>query len=264
MKLLTLNCHSWQEENQLDKIKYLAEIISHKDYDVIALQEVSQSINSAFVEMDIKEDNFALLLKMELDKITENNYEFYWDFSHIGYDVYEEGLAIMSKHKFINNESFFITKGEDRTYWKTRKIVKSSIEIKDEIFDFYSCHLGWWIDDEEPFKYQADKLLDTISNSAAAIFMGDFNNNAFVRNEGYDYLLSKGLIDLYLETDSTDECSATAKGKIDGWEENREKLRLDLILSNKPLKVKSANVIFNGKNKNIISDHYGVELEIDL
>lgn len=264
MKLLTLNCHSWQEENQLDKIKYLAEIISHKDYDVIALQEVSQSINSASVEMDIKEDNFALLLKMELDKITENNYEFYWDFSHIGYDVYEEGLAIMSKHKFINNESFFITKGEDRTYWKTRKIVKSSIEIKDEIFDFYSCHLGWWIDDEEPFKYQADKLLDTISNSAAAIFMGDFNNNAFVRNEGYDYLLSKGLIDLYLETDSTDECSATAKGKIDGWEENREKLRLDLILSNKPLKVKSANVIFNGKNKNIISDHYGVELEIDL
>ena len=24
MKLLTLNCHSWQEENQVEKIKYLA------------------------------------------------------------------------------------------------------------------------------------------------------------------------------------------------------------------------------------------------
>ena len=30
MKLLTLNCHSWMEENQLEKIKYLAEIINEK------------------------------------------------------------------------------------------------------------------------------------------------------------------------------------------------------------------------------------------
>ena len=27
MKLLTLNCHSWQEDNQIEKIKYLAKII---------------------------------------------------------------------------------------------------------------------------------------------------------------------------------------------------------------------------------------------
>ena len=124
MKLLTLNCHSWQEENQLDKIKYLAQVISEKNYDVIALQEISQSIDSKTLEGNIKEDNFAVLLKKELDKLSESNYEFYWDFSHIGYDVYEEGLAIMSRNKFKNNESFFITKGEDRTYWKTRKIVK--------------------------------------------------------------------------------------------------------------------------------------------
>ena len=46
MKLLTLNCHSWQEENQIEKIKYLAKIIKEKQYDVIALQEVSQNIDS--------------------------------------------------------------------------------------------------------------------------------------------------------------------------------------------------------------------------
>ncbi|MGL4452748.1 MAG: endonuclease/exonuclease/phosphatase family protein, partial [Sarcina sp.] len=27
MKLLTLNCHSWQEENQIEKIKILAKAI---------------------------------------------------------------------------------------------------------------------------------------------------------------------------------------------------------------------------------------------
>ena len=66
MKFLTLNCHSWQEENQLDKIKYLAQVISEKNYDVIALQEVSQSIDSKTIEGNIREDNFAVLLKKEL------------------------------------------------------------------------------------------------------------------------------------------------------------------------------------------------------
>ena len=264
MKLLTLNCHSWQEENQLDKIKYLAEVISEKNYDVIAFQEVSQSIGSKILNNNIKEDNFVVLLKKELDKLSDSSYEFYWDFSHIGYDIYEEGLAIMTRHKFINNESFFITRGEDRTYWKTRKIIKSSIKIDDKEIDFYSCHLGWWNDEEEPFKYQADKLISSINGDKIKIFMGDFNNNAFVRNEGYDYLVKKNLIDLYLQGDIRDEYSETVKGKIDGWEENREKLRLDLILSNKLLKVKYASVIFNDQNKEIISDHYGVELDIDL
>lgn len=46
MKLLTLNCHSWQEENQIEKIKYLAKAIQEEDYDAIALQEVSQSIQA--------------------------------------------------------------------------------------------------------------------------------------------------------------------------------------------------------------------------
>ena len=265
MKLLTFNCHSWQEENQLDKIKYLAEVISEKNYDVIAFQEVSQSINSTGLQGNLKEDNFVVLLKKELDKITESSYEFYWDFSHIGYDIYEEGLAIMSRHKFKNNESFFISKSDDRTYWKTRKIVKSSIEISNKEIDFYSCHLGWWNDQEEPFNYQADKLLEKMDNNKTSFFMGDFNNSAFVKNEGYDYLISKNLNDLYLQAESTEsECSATAKGKIDGWEENSQKIRLDLILSNKSLKVKKADIIFNDINKKIISDHYGVELELEI
>ena len=38
MKLLTLNCHAWQEENQIEKIQHLAQVIKEKQYDVIALQ----------------------------------------------------------------------------------------------------------------------------------------------------------------------------------------------------------------------------------
>ena len=49
LKILTLNCHSWQEEKQIEKIKYLAKVINENNYDVIAMQEVSQSIDSDIV-----------------------------------------------------------------------------------------------------------------------------------------------------------------------------------------------------------------------
>ena len=124
MKLMTLNCHSWQEENQLEKIKYIANVIKENNYDVIALQEVSQLISEDIIYSNIKKDNFALLINKELKKLGINEYEFFWDMSHIGYDVYEEGLCVMTKLPIKENKSFYISKGEDIKYWKTRKITK--------------------------------------------------------------------------------------------------------------------------------------------
>ena len=66
MKLLTINVHSWLEENQLEKLNILAKTIVEKKYDVVAMQEVNQLINSADVHDGIKEDNFGKLL---LDKL---------------------------------------------------------------------------------------------------------------------------------------------------------------------------------------------------
>ena len=66
MKLLTINVHSWLENNQLEKLDILAKTIVEKKYDVIAMQEVNQLINSENVYSNIKKDNFG---KMLLDKI---------------------------------------------------------------------------------------------------------------------------------------------------------------------------------------------------
>lgn len=261
MRILTLNCHSWQEENQIEKLNHIADVILQNDYDVVALQEVSQSIDAKSIDAKIKKDNFVLCIKNILDKIQDDKYEFFWDFSHIGYGKYEEGLAILTKHKITDKESFFITDNQDTSYWKTRKIVKTTILIDNENIDFYSCHLGWWNDDEEPFKIQADRLLDKVKSDRKSFLLGDFNNNAFIRSEGYDYLIERGLNDLFLKYEGHD-LGITVKGKIDGWDKNKEDLRLDLALCNMDVDVKRAEVIFNGNNKDIVSDHFGLELEI--
>lgn len=82
---------------------------------------------------------------------------------------------------------------------------------------FYSCHAGWSNDHIELFKYQADKLLENISDKNLLFIMGDFNNNALIRNEGYDYLISKGLIDTYCNAKIKDS-GITVRGEIAGWE----------------------------------------------
>lgn len=261
MKLLTLNCHSWQEENQLEKIKIIAKEIKEKSYDVISLQEVSQLVSEKNIDDKIKENNFALVLLKELSNLGVKDYKMLWDFSHIGFDIYEEGIAILTKHEIRENYSFFISKNKDQNYWKTRKIIGATINVNGNLMDFYCCHLGWWHDEEESFKSQVDSLVKNVKFDKPTFFMGDFNNNALVKNEGYDYLINKGLYDTFELAQFKDE-GITLKGEIDGWKDNLKDMRIDLVLTNEKITVKSSKVIFNGQNKPMVSDHYGVEVEI--
>ncbi|WP_299741664.1 endonuclease/exonuclease/phosphatase family protein [Rossellomorea sp. y25] len=259
MKLLTLNCHSWQEDSQLEKISILAHDIAEKSYDVIALQEVSQLIESETAQGLVKKDNFALVLLGELEKLGVKDYSLVWDFAHIGYDVYEEGVAILTKHPVVEEHRFFISKSHDQSYWKTRKIAGATISYEGKPLTFYSCHLGWWTDEEEPFKFQVDSLIEQVTTEFPFFLMGDFNNNAWVREEGYDYLLSKGLMDTFDEAVERDN-GITVEGKIAGWDENKVDLRIDLVLSSEKVDVRSSRVIFNDVNKPVVSDHFGVEV----
>lgn len=265
MKILTLNCHSWQEEEQIKKIEYLARIIAEKKYDIIALQEVSQSIKSKYIDSEniLREDNFAVILLSELKKIGCTDYEFVWDYGKIGYDIFEEGIAILSKHKLFNIETKYVSISSNIENWKSRKSIKASLIYNDEEITVCTCHLGWWEDEQEPLKNQIDKVSKFIQDDKKCILLGDFNSEAEKRKEGYDYLLEKGLIDTYKV--AKEKCKGiTVKGEIAGWENSSSDKRIDIIFTNFEAEVKKSTVIFNGENKKIISDHYGVEVELEI
>ena len=60
-KFLTLNTHSWMEEEPEQKLADLVQQIVREDYDVICLQEVNQEINSSPAEEWVfKVKNFAI------------------------------------------------------------------------------------------------------------------------------------------------------------------------------------------------------------
>lgn len=262
MKLLTLNCHAWHEDNQLEKIRHLAAAIAEKDYDVIALQEVNQSIDHQ-AEHLVKPDNYALVLLEELEQLGVTGYSMVWDFSHLVYGRYEEGLVILTRHTVIEEHRFFVSQSTDMHSPKTRKIVGATIRYADQPFTFYSCHTGWWHDTEEPFKHQADQLIGHMRKDVPAFLMGDFNNDASLEQQGYEYLMGFGLHDTYTLAEEKDG-GITVQGKIAGWSENKQDLRIDLILSTEPVAVKSSKVIFNGDHKPVVSDHFGVEVHVEM
>ncbi|KKJ62067.1 hydrolase, partial [Enterococcus faecium MRSN 4777] len=75
MKFMTLNTHSWLEPEPEKKLQELADKILLEDYEVIALQEINQLLESEEVEpaklmkfcqvknqVPIRKDNFAYRL----------------------------------------------------------------------------------------------------------------------------------------------------------------------------------------------------------
>ena len=98
--------------------------------------------------------------------------------------------------------------------------------------------------------------------------MGDFNSQADVRGEGYDLVLKSGWKDTYLLAEEKDD-GITVAEEIDGWREEdgrsgstKNEKRLDYIFCNAQADVRSSNVICNGKNAPVVSDHYGVMITV--
>lgn len=273
MKLLTLNTHSLIEENYEEKLKCFIDAVLKEQPEIIALQEVNQNIKSKkanekllnhYIQTDskivIKDDNHVMRIAniLEAKKVV---YEWSWVPIKCGYDIYEEGIAIMSKYPIIEVKEFYISKNKDFYNWKSRKVLGIKVLINKKFKWFYSVHIGWWNDEQDNFinqweclnsKLKEDKNLDIY-------LMGDFNNPDYISNEGYDCIINSGWFDTYTLSKNCDD-GITVSSKIDGWE-NKKKLnsmRIDYIFKNSNSDVETSKVIFNGKNYNIVSDHFGV------
>ena len=94
--------------------------------------------------------------------------------------------------------------------------------------------------------------------------MGDFNSPSDVRGEGYDAVLDSGWYDTYVLAEEKDSGN-TISGSIDGWKDKKDsgEKRIDYIFTDTKRKIKSSYTVFNGKNEEIISDHFGVLLEYE-
>ena len=267
MKLLTLNTYSWVQTADPETYAALIADILENQYDAIALQEVNQLSTGPVIndpvgyhatqnEIPIKENNFAYFL---VKALAEKGLAYQWSWvpCHVGYDIYDEGIALLSKVPIQSVEQVQLSASNDFESLHTRR----ALVLETEAAAFVSVHLSWWKDEEEnPFLREwasVETAVKNLRSKKPVYVMGDFNNPADVRNEGYDLITNDGWQDAYAVA-ATRIGSATVPPAIDGWEGNEVSLRIDYIFSDQPQAVETYEVKFDGKKLPCVSDHYGV------
>lgn len=275
IKLLTLNTHSLVEENYDQKLLDFTNAVLREMPDIIALQEVNQTCTEDSVlegkltgfcpcskDNIIRKDNHAYHVAKLLE---EAGIKYYWTWLGMkkGYNKYDEGIAILSRSKIVDTDVVLISGINDYNNWKTRKIIGICTENNPDTW-FYSVHMGWWDDEEEPFDEQWKRLNSHMKNRKTVWLMGDFNSPAEVKHEGYEMIEQSGWFDSY-KLASQKDSGITVGEVIDGWKEkltDTDGMRIDHIWCSNKVAVKSSNIIFNGKNESVVSDHYGIIINL--
>ena len=254
MKLLTLNLHCFAEDNIKDNQKMIADSIIEKGIDVIFFQEVAQSKHLDILANDIKENNYAYVIKNIL-KEKGYDYHIHYKTGNMAFGKYDEGLAIISKTKLFDFKHFYISKTIDYNDWNTRVIVTAKTKINDKILTLTSAHLGW-SNGFEVFENQFDKLLDNLDSSDYNIIAGDFNVKA--GSKEYDYVVNRGYIDTFYNDERKHFLTPT---HLDDMDVQIGSNRIDFIMSNRQFKLIKREIIFKESR---VSDHYGVLVELDI
>lgn len=283
MKLMTLNTHSLIEENYEEKLRAFVDVVLREQPDILAMQEVNQlaceeTVSDAQAPGFVRCEGFDLPLKqgnhaLRLAKLLAErglSYSWTWISAKLGYDRYDEGMALFSFSPIQETDQFQISRSSDYHYWKTRKVLGIRTEADPNTW-FYTVHMGWWEDEEDPFEEQWKQLnqiltkKERITEKGNVWLLGDFNSPSAVHGEGYDCIRNSGWQDSYEAAERKDD-GATVDHVIDGWRDRMaegESCRLDYIFSKKPQTIRTSRVICNGRNEPVVSDHFGVCMETE-
>lgn len=269
-KFLTLNTHSWREVNALKKLFDLGEHILEEKCDVICLQEINQGIGSELAQVAsnyqelpnspaLTKDNFALQLVQYL-KTQGKTYYWTWAYNHIGYDRYHEGIAILSKNP-IQARDVLISETDDETNFNTRRAILAETEVDGKSVTMVGVHMSWL---GKGFETEWPRLEDALRDAKTPIvLMGAFNNPT--DDVGYQMIL-----DSPLNLQDSHAVAEKVKGRhtiiedIDGWEDNKQSLKVDHIFATQDVHILSSKVALDGGTAPVVSDHYGLEVELEF
>ena len=208
----------------------------------------------------LKADNHAAAVAKMLEA---RGVHYYWSWlpAKVGYDIYDEGAAVFSRAPITDAENLLLSQINDYSNWRTRR----TLGVCAGDVWYYTVHLGWWKDEEEPFADQWNILAAAAGAKPLAFLLGDFNSEADVRGEGYDLILRSGWQDTYCLAQQRDE-GYTVVQAIDGWRDAPDaaaKKRIDQIWCSQAVPVHSSRVVFGGKQEPRVSDHAGVLIEVE-
>lgn len=250
LRLLSLNLQCWQQEDAERKLIEVARFIAAHAVDVVCFQEVGQL-------PDRPETNAAAVVVGELGRLG-HKFDWAWDWAHMGYDRWQEGVAVLVRGKVLTHASKFVSRSSDREFWKTRNALRVRVLTeRGAELTLVSTHLGWYEDTEEPFAEQWQKLLAWCENAPTPLLIaGDLNQPA--GGPGHA---------LITQTSNLMDCdllgAPTFPGNIAGWE-GHSGARIDYVLRLGAGPDPTASELhFTGDIESVVSDHFALCIDFE-
>ncbi len=255
LKIMILNLHCYQEDEQDYKFSQIAKAINELDADVVCLQEVAELWNDGAGDW---ESNSAKIIN---DRLTRP-YHIHTDWAHLGFDKYREGVAILSKYPFVKQDGRYVSDSHDAFSINSRKVVMAQIKVPGMgLVNVFSAHLSWW---EDGFAEQFTRLCEWAKTEQSAqvnatLLCGDFNIAA--GSIGYHLVVDAlQYDDQYLAANSQGVFDKIFRVNDAHWKDYlSDDYRIDYVFLNKTsqLQVSSAKVIFTEQDYGRVSDHCG-------
>ena len=255
LKVLILNLHCYQEENQDDKFTIIAKAIDDLEADIVCLQEVAEFWRDGQGDW---ESNAAKLIN---DRI-KTPFHLHTDWSHIGFDKYREGVAILSRFPLSHHEAKYVSDSHDIYSIHSRKVVKARAHVPYiGAINVFSAHLSWVEDGfQQQFQHLHEWAVDSDEQDIkATLLCGDFNITA--GNSGYELVVkSNQYDDQFLAANDQGVFEKIFRVDDAHWQDLlTDDYRIDYIFINKnsQLQVTSAKVVFTEQDYGQVSDHCG-------
>jgi maltose 6'-phosphate phosphatase len=271
--VFTLNMHTYQETQQNEKFNLITDVIGKMDVDFIALQECAQNKSSVITSGIIREDNMALIITARLKDKYNADYNYAWNWAHYGWTVWEEGVAVLSKHALLDSDDRYISTSTGTNSITSRKTIYGSYQLPFGRINVFSAHAHWRtsLTDEE----QNNQILniksmvaekEALSQDAITFVCGDFNGNPtseYPWSEGYATMMKDNdyadtFKDVYPDANTVPALAIynTIGGDLPG--------RIDYIFmkKNAHYQVVDSQIIFKNDIVGQVSDHFGVLTKI--
>jgi len=272
--ILTINLHTYQETEQNLKFQRVADVIGKMDVDFVAFQECAQHKSKPLTEGIIRTDNMALIIANLLKTKYQADYNYAWNWAHYGWDVWEEGVAVLSKHARSDFESRYISSSGSTTNLESRRVIYGAYSVPNfGKLNFFSTHTHWRSseasqDQNNQIKNIQAMVAEKEQLALVSIVCGDFNCNPTDDapwNEGYLTMTANGTyLDSFYEiypaanTKPAQSQYFTIGGQLPG--------RIDYIFIKRGtnFSIEDSQIIFKTDIAGKVSDHYGVLTKIKL
>jgi maltose 6'-phosphate phosphatase len=261
LKVMILNLHCYQEENQMAKLATVAQAIRELKIDVVCLQEVGEHWNDGAGDWA---SNTARIIHEQLPK----PYYIAFDWSHQGFERYREGVAILSRYPFMRTEARYVSESRDVYDIHSRKALMGQIHAPGfGLLNIFSVHLSWW---EQGFRSQFDALCEWAEQRhtphvTATLLCGDFNVR--VGSVGYTYIVEQSdFEDQFLKVTDRNAYDAIFLHPWNGGRRHMEEDdRIDFILMKRSSRLRpvAAQRLFTGNSFARVSDHEGFLVEFE-